>query len=45
MATEQALAALVAYDYFNNGKGSIYQFTVKRNKDKYTDEEQISAWA
>ncbi len=38
MATEQALQALVAYDYFLKGKGSLYQFDTI---DDIDDEENL----
>ncbi|MBP1932542.1 S-layer homology domain-containing protein [Ammoniphilus resinae] len=44
MATEQALSALVAYDSFLQGKGSIYRFDVSLT-ELYQDADRVSAWA
>ncbi|RKD22092.1 hypothetical protein BEP19_13565 [Ammoniphilus oxalaticus] len=53
MATEQALAALVAYDLYTQGKGSIYQLagpavsqpTIEEARTNYVDDAQIADWA
>jgi hypothetical protein len=45
MATEQALAALVAYDYYGKGKGSIYRFNFDASQQAYTDINEVSDWA
>jgi len=44
MATEQALSALVAYDSFLQGKGSIYRSDVSLT-EIYQDMDLVSAWA
>ncbi|UOF92593.1 S-layer homology domain-containing protein [Fodinisporobacter ferrooxydans] len=44
IATEQALAALDAYNNFVQGKGSIYQFAAQSGTG-YIDSDQISPWA
>ena len=43
IATEQAMIALVAYQKYLKGEGSIYSFT--QNNNKYSDDEQISPYA
>ncbi|HJV45164.1 MAG TPA: S-layer homology domain-containing protein [Bacillota bacterium] len=53
IATEQALVALEAYQFYVKGQGSIYQFTTSKSVETgnlketadYIDVDQISSWA